>query len=355
MITPAPWLVDLDSVSQIALGASVAYLTLGDRLGKRALLVGGALGTLPDLDVVVPYADAIASFTFHRSWSHSLFVLSAISPLCAWLTSRFFKASAMSFKQCWFGVWLVLVTHPLLDGFTLYGTQIWWPLNLPPTAWGSVFIIDPLYTVPLLIACSIAWRRSYVKARTVMIAALALSTSYLIWTLAAQNTIRERLERTLSNQQIQADSTLIAPFPLSLLWRTVAVTDNHYYEGFSSLLDQQASIHLSRYENGKDACKQWLTHWPVKRLDWFTNGHYSLSVQGDTLVASDLRMGIEDSYVFEFAIAKWQDTDWQIIQTEQMPLSIDGARMRLLFSRMLDESVDLSPVITLPENQTLCQ
>jgi inner membrane protein len=51
------------------------------------------------------------------------------------------------------GIQLALVTHPLLDAFTVYGTQLWWPLMPPPTMWSSVFIIDPLYTIWLLVAC----------------------------------------------------------------------------------------------------------------------------------------------------------------------------------------------------------
>ncbi len=57
----------MDSISQIVLGASIAHITLGERLGKRALVLGAVVGTLPDLDVLVPYADAIDSFTYHRS------------------------------------------------------------------------------------------------------------------------------------------------------------------------------------------------------------------------------------------------------------------------------------------------
>src|SRR5690606_41671741 len=46
-------------------------------------------------------------------------------------------------------LWLVLATHPLLDAMTAYGTQLLWPLTPTPTAWSSLFIIDPFYTLPL--------------------------------------------------------------------------------------------------------------------------------------------------------------------------------------------------------------
>ncbi len=58
----------------------------------------------------------------------------------------------------WFwAIQLALITHPLLDAFTVYGTQLWWPLQPHPTMWSSVFIIDPAYTLWLLLACVAAW------------------------------------------------------------------------------------------------------------------------------------------------------------------------------------------------------
>jgi len=68
----------LDSITQAALGATVAFAVSGKRLGRKSLLLGAALGTLPDLDVLFPHEDAIDNFTYHRSWSHSLIVLTVI-------------------------------------------------------------------------------------------------------------------------------------------------------------------------------------------------------------------------------------------------------------------------------------
>lgn len=336
----------MDSASQIVLGATLAHVTLGRQLGNRALLLGAALGTLPDLDVLVPYDDAIASFTFHRSWSHSLITLSALSIPIAWLCSRLFAtAHPLSFKRWLFGVWLVLFTHPVLDAFTIYGTQIWWPLPVQPTAWGSMFIIDPVFTLPLFAAVILAWRRPWQQANRAVVLSLTLSTSYLAWTLYAQHSTHEKLKRTLLADNIIANHTLVAPFPFSLLWRSVVITDNEYREGYSSLLDKGDKIQLDIYENGKQACNDWLTHWPVARLDWFTRGAFALSVQDDQLIASDLRMGIEDDYVFEFAFAQWQNDNWQTIVTRQLPVNIDASRFMMLFKRMVDEDVDLTPIV----------
>ena len=333
----------MDSISQIVLGASIAHITLGEKLGKRALILGAVVGTLPDLDVLVPYADAIESFTYHRSWSHSLFMLTLFSFPLAWFCKCLFAKAGIPYGRWWFAIWLVLFTHPILDGFTIYGTQLWWPLDAPPTAWGSVFIIDPMYTLPLLAGVAIAWRRSWLHARPVVVAGLLISTTYLGWTLIAQHITRQKVTTTLTQNAIEANHLVIAPFPFSLLWRVLVVTDDHYLEGYSSLLDSESEMSMNAYDNGKQSCNEWLSHGPVQRMDWFTHGAFALSVENDVLVLSDLRMGIEDDYVFEFAVAEWEADAWQTIVTRKMPINIDSDRMTLLLSRVIDASVDLTP------------
>ena len=74
---------------------------------------------------------------------------------------RGFVAAAVIFAQAprrWFWVFmLTLLAHPLVDAFTVYGTQLLWPLPVRPLMWSSVFIIDPMFTVWLALACAVAW------------------------------------------------------------------------------------------------------------------------------------------------------------------------------------------------------
>ena len=69
----------MDSVTQIVLGSAVGHAVLGRQAGRRAALWGAVCGTLPDLDVLVPLADPVAAFTYHRSASHSLIILTPVS------------------------------------------------------------------------------------------------------------------------------------------------------------------------------------------------------------------------------------------------------------------------------------
>ena len=66
-----------------------------------------------------------------------------------------------------------------------------------------------------------------------------------------QHITRQKVTTTLAQNAIEANHIVIAPFPFSLLWRVVVVTDDHYLEGYSSLLDGNSDISMNTYDNGK--------------------------------------------------------------------------------------------------------
>ncbi len=354
----------------MALGACVCYAAVGPTIGRRALLIGAAVGTLPDLDVLVPYEDAVASFTYHRSWSHSLFVLSLVSLPLAWLLQRVTRAMAsVSFRRWWLAVWLVLITHILLDSFTIYGTQIFWPLPAPPVAIGSIFIIDPLYTIPLLVSIAITWRRNPDTTRAVM-TALVMSTVYLGWTLASQALTTQRLKQQVAAQGVNANTTVIAPFPSALLWRIVLVNDDHYFEAFSSMLDNtDEPLQLTRFNHSRRACEQQIVtvdRWAIDRMDWFTNGAIAVARRDDRLVITDLRMGMSDDYVFEFDVGGFADTSNETTSgvggafepaiSVQLPIDIDATRLSTLIKRVTDPTVMISASAdTASATESLCR
>src|SRR5688500_15076824 len=117
----------MDSLTQIVLGAAVAAAIAPPGHRRAALLAGAALGTLPDLDVIpvgLPAGDPVERMTWHRSASHSLLVL----PIVAWAIWAWFRSRGGRVAQAparwWWAILLALLTHPLLDAFTVYGTQI---------------------------------------------------------------------------------------------------------------------------------------------------------------------------------------------------------------------------------------
>ena len=130
----------MDSLTQLALGAAVGESLMGRKVGHKALLWGAIAGTLPDLDVFIPLGDAVKDFTYHRSASHSLFVLAALTPLLVWLINRI-HPRLREYKNDWMiMIYLVFATHVLLDSFTAYGTQILWPFVTTPISLSLIHI-----------------------------------------------------------------------------------------------------------------------------------------------------------------------------------------------------------------------
>ena len=149
----------MDSLTQIALGSAVGVAVMGRRTPVwKAALVGAVFGTLPDLDALIKHADPIRNMTFHRAESHGVFYLTLLSPVLAWLLLRLWPHSG-SYRRWLLAIWLILITHVLLDALTVYGTQLLQPFSDHPFSVGSIFIVDPFYTLPLLLGLGLTLRR----------------------------------------------------------------------------------------------------------------------------------------------------------------------------------------------------
>ncbi|MGI3129918.1 metal-dependent hydrolase [Halopseudomonas pachastrellae] len=337
----------MDSVTQLVLGASIQGAMLGRWQGRKALLYGAALATLPDMDVLIDYGDAVADMTYHRGFSHSLFVLAALAAVLTWLIRKRWPDAGYSGRRLFATLALVLCTHPLLDSFTTYGTQLFWPLTTPPVAISSIFIIDPLYTVPLLLAVLVALIIGLGRqGRRWQCAALVLSSLYLSSTLVGKTMAEHRLHIALAAQEVHADSVFSTPTPFNtLLWRVIAVDGDTYYEGLTGWLDHQP-LTLTALPRNSTAAAQALVNSPQdQRLRWFTGDRLRYDLINGQWVATDLRLGMSGYHPFRFALANEEGGgQTQLIEhTELWPARRpDASTLRLLAERALDAATPLS-------------
>ena len=335
----------MDTVTQLTLGAAVGEATLGHKVGSRAILWGAICGTLPDMDVFVPLGDAVRDFTYHRSASHSLLVLAALTPLMVWLILKAHPQSA-EHRRGWFVlVYLTFVTHVVLDCFTVYGTQIFWPLDDTPVAWASVFIIDPAYTLPLAIgvlAALVLSRRQSLGHRLNWIG-LSLSTCYLAWTLAAKLHVEQVAKESLARRDIAYERLLTVPAPLtSLVWRVVAVGTDRYHTGYYSLLDEEPNVAMQSFPSKPELLSGIEDSWAVERLKWFTKGFYSVSMVNRAIVITDLRMGVEGSYAFRFIVGTIGNPHaTQIVAPLRLAPVRDYGRLKNVWARIWDSDAKI--------------
>ncbi len=329
----------MDSLSQIALGAAVGVAAMGRRTAVwKAALWGGVAGTLPDLDVLIDHGDPILNMVLHRAETHAPLWLTLFSLPFAMAVARL-SGEWDRWRRWWWALWLVLVTHPLLDAMTVYGTQLALPFSDHPFGVGSIFIIDPLYTLPLLVGVVWALVARAGGGLRANAAGLALSTAYLGWSVAAQAWVTETAAQALAAQGIRAERVLVTPTAFNtVLWRVVAIDGAHYHEGFRSLLDDGPAIHFDRFERGTALAAEIGAQDGVQRIQAFSKGFWAMWAQDGRLGITDLRMGQEPTYVFRFAVAERRSPVEALTPTVQIGSRPDVRRgLAWLWRRALGE------------------
>ncbi|MBO1111657.1 metal-dependent hydrolase [Bordetella petrii] len=335
----------MDSLTQAVLGAGIQGTLLGRSQGRKALLYGGLLATLPDLDVLMHYPDPVSLMTYHRGFSHSVFVLTALAAVLAWLVRKKWPHAPYSGARLFLTLFLVLVTHPVLDAFTVYGTQLFWPLPRIPESWSAVFIIDPVYTLPLAAAVlGAALFGCTRRARLALAAALLFSTAYLGVSLAGRWHAEQRVAQALRQQGVQPAALLATPMPFNtLLWRVIAKDgQGQYYEAVSGWFDRDPPemLALPLHLEQRGILDGVALH---ERLRWFTNDWLRYDVLGDSLVVTDLRMGVAGYYTFRFVMAeRGGDGAWRAVTPHRWPSRRGGwPQMQLLLARIFNSAMPL--------------
>jgi inner membrane protein len=295
----------MDSVTQITLGTAVGVAVMRKHVPVwQSALWGAAAGTTPDLDVVVDFGDAILNMTRHRAETHAIFFLTLVSPVFAAVAAWTGKRPEL-FKRWLLAFWLIFITHILVDYLTVYGTQLLQPFTDYPFGRGSIFIIDPLYTLPLLIGLVACFVSRTDKRYLFNVAGLTVSTLYLLWGLGVQQHVQSVARQNLPATVNPDAKLLVTPSPLnSILWRVVATSPTHYYEGWYSLFDEEPVIEWTEHDRGPALIEQHGDHPGIARIQAFSHGFYRMREVDEEIFITDLRMGFEPAYFFNFNMGK---------------------------------------------------
>ncbi len=327
----------MDSVTQMTFGAALGEAVLGPKVGRKALFWGAVLGTLPDLDVFIPLGGPVDDFVYHRGFSHSLFLLALLSPLLAWLITKLHPSTKMYFNRWLFLTFLVLETSVLLDFLTVYGTQVLWPFNPTPLAWPIFFIIDPFFTLPFLfgsMAALVLTRKTSLGHRLNTVG-LVLSMVYLVWAFGAREFVEQRVKHKLARQNVPYSQLISTPAPFNtFLWRFVGIDQDRYFETYFSIFDGDAPLSIDHYPRNLELIRGLEEHPPVAKLRWFTRGYYALSMEGEGVVVTDLRMGSEPDYVFRFKVAKAANPHPLPVKDEKLKTRRDWRQLILIWKRI---------------------
>ncbi|MBE14805.1 MAG: metal-dependent hydrolase [Cytophagaceae bacterium] len=329
----------MDSLTQIVLGAAVGEAVLGKKIGNRAMLWGAVAGTIPDLDVAARYlTDTITATEIHRGFSHSIIFAVLMAPLLGWAVHQLKRRPEVGVRGwAWLFFW-GLFTHPILDAFTTWGTQLFWPLDWR-LAFNSIFVIDPLYTLPFLICLLGAAfsSRATVQRKKRNWTGIYLSTGYLLLTVVLKGVAFYSITSDLKSKNItySALSTRPAPFN-TILWNANVDTEDAYLISDYSFFDTQPMT-WQRFPKQRAAASTIINTSEVQRLIDVAQGWYLLEYENDHWYFNDLRFGLiplsetESQFVFRYRLEQTQTGEIQVF--EDRP---DTRAMRGLFELLWD-------------------
>lgn len=310
----------MDSLTQIVLGAAVGEAVLGKKIGNKAMLYGAIAGTIPDLDVLASHVtNTVAALELHRGFTHSILFSLIFAPIFGWLVSRFetyknVKGWSLLFFWGFF-------THPLLDAFTTWGTQLFWPLDIR-LAFKSIFVIDPLYTIPFMVFLVLAMRQNRidVKRRKYNTLGLGISSLYLVLSLVLKGLAYTKFEAALEHQNILYSQLDTRPAPLNtILWSANVDTKDAYLVAQYSFFDSKP-ISFYRYPKHHEYIAHLKSNKKMQRMVSISKGWYTISKKNDTLYFNDLRFGTlsmaphSENFVFQYKII--QEANGNLIFTE---------------------------------------
>ena len=318
----------MDSLTQIVLGAACGEIALGKKIGNKAMLFGAIGGTIPDLDVFVGqlfYSNEIDIMAFHRGFMHSILFAFMGSYIFGLLFYKFYDCGIRKYttsRKDW--IWLFFLsifTHPILDSFTPYGTQLFAPFSNYRVAFNNISVADPAYTVPFLLCLIIAmfFNRKSTRRKDWVKAGIYISSAYMLFTIGNKLYMDSVFKKSFAKAGIEYNRFSAQPTILNnILWYAIAETDKDYKVTFYSLFDKSTTadviLTLPKNHNLLD-----VSHQDLKTLTWFSNDYYNLVKKDSsaTIQYNDLRYPLlnaddPNSSVFSFTLKKNKDR-WDII------------------------------------------
>ena len=307
----------MDSLTQIVLGASVAEATLGKKIGNKAIALGALAGTIPDLDIISGFfVDDLTASVMHRGFSHSIFFPFIAAPILAWI----FKKKYNNYTNVRFYDWLkmfflAILTHPLLDAQTTWGTQLFWPFEWR-IAIENIFIIDPIYTLPFLtfLVLTAFQNRLSSKRKLYNSLGLIISSSYLILTLCFKGVAHYKISKALDQNNIEyKDVNTRATYFNSILWSGQIELEDSYMFTYYSLFDKSLPSFTKKFPKNHDKLEPYIKEKKIQQLIILSNGHYILTNENNELIFWNLKIGQKgfdknaSPYIWSYVIEKDKD------------------------------------------------
>lgn len=323
----------MDTLTQIALGATVAEVGFRHRLGGKAVVLGAACGLAPDLDMLARIGGEFATMVHHRGITHSLLTLTVVAPLVGYAGYRWSGRKESWLLWTHLAFW-ALVTHPLLDLFTTYGTQLFAPLSNRRFALDAVSVLDLACSLPLWVAAIWALirirRPPDPRRRKVAAGALVWFTGYLLAALVLSQAMVLRAEKQLRAEGFTPVEVRTSPtFLVTGAWRVIARNKKGDLRMGVASSWAGDRIAFRQYDRPTDPLVNKALASPRGRMfQWFTGRMTRVRVEpskrGRRVVLEDARFGlISDLSVAVFRLGVEFDKAGRIRRVWRLPRPTD--------------------------------
>ena len=230
----------MDPITHAFLGAAVAQAAFPvldriDRTPVRAeepaggaisawgvAALGAAAATLADADVFFRiWSDPALPWEVHRQLTHAL-AFTPIGAAIAMLPFLLFRAWRRRFRPAIVAAMLAYATHGLLDACTSYGTSLWLPFSDARSAWDLIAIVDPFFSICLVIGVFVAARRGRPAPA---LAGLLLCAGYLLLGARQHAAAMDQIARMAAERGDTVERERAMPTPANLVvWRGLYVS-----------------------------------------------------------------------------------------------------------------------------------
>ncbi|MCR9104839.1 MAG: metal-dependent hydrolase [Gammaproteobacteria bacterium] len=272
----------MDPLSQGALGAALPQAASSARYVATAGLLGFFAGMAPDLDVLIRSStDPLLFLEYHRQFTHALIFIPVGGLLCALVLHQLLgRRRGLLFRQSFLFCTLGYATHALLDACTTYGTMLLWPFSDARIAWNTISIIDPLFTLPLVLGVLV----SGLSARPVYVRLALLWAAVYMGLGMVQRDAAQDMGYALAAQRGHEPLRLEAKpsFGNILVWKVVYETSERFYVDAVRARwqprvypgDSVRKLVIARDMPWLDTQSQQARD--ISRFDWFSNGYVAL-------------------------------------------------------------------------------
>jgi len=217
----------MDIFTQGIAGALMAQLGAKPEYQRHATYAGFAAGLLPDADALIrSSSDPLLTLEFHRQFSHSLLFI-PIGALIATLILLPFMRRQLPFHWLYLFCLLAYSAGGLLDACTSFGTQLLWPFSDERIAWNLISIVDPVFTIGILLMLIMGWRN---RQRRYAITGLVYAAAYLLLSFTQQQTALQVQKDLATSRNHTIERSVIKPTMGNIvLWRSVYQHEDRYY------------------------------------------------------------------------------------------------------------------------------